>query len=98
MYGEHWPFSKPKYKTKIMKAEDITDEQVKERLIENTFNDQTVLEVFAYMKNSVYVNYAAQVAKEKVNKTWENTTGSKIEELKQQMVNQAQLADNVDEG
>jgi|TARA_R110000822_G_scaffold220000_1_gene354074 hypothetical protein len=81
-----------------MKAEDITDEQVKERLIENTFNDQTVLEVFAYMKNSVYVNYAAQVAKEKVNKIWENTTGSKIEELKQQMVNQAQLADNVDEG
>tara|TARA_R110000744_G_scaffold360815_1_gene468412 strand:+ start:1965 stop:2210 length:246 start_codon:yes stop_codon:yes gene_type:complete len=81
-----------------MKAEDITDEQVKERLIENTFNDQTVLEVFAYMKNSVYVNYAAQVAKEKVNKIWEDTTGSKIEELKQQMVNQAQLADNVDEG
>jgi|TARA_R110000824_G_scaffold26047_5_gene90077 hypothetical protein len=81
-----------------MKAEDITDEQVKERLIENTFNDQTVLEVFAYMKNSVYVNYAAQVAKEKVNKIWENTTGSKIEELKQQMVNQAQLADSVDEG
>ena len=81
-----------------MKIEDITDEQVKERLIENTFNDQTVLEVFAYMKNSVYVNYAAQVAKEKVNKIWEDTTGSKIEELKQQMVNQAQLADNVDEG
>ena len=81
-----------------MKAEDITDEQVKERLIENTFNDQTVLEVFAYMKNSVYVNYAAQVAKEKVNKIWEDTTGSKIEELKQQMVNQAQLADSVDEG
>ena len=81
-----------------MKAEDITDEQVKERLIENTFNDQTVLEVFAYMKNSVYVNYAAQVAKEKVNKIWEDTTGSKIEELKQQMVNQAQLADDVDEG
>ena len=81
-----------------MKAEDITDEQVKERLIENTFNDQTVLEVFAYMKNSVYVNYAAQVAKEKVNKIWENTTGSKIEELKQQMVNQPQLADSADEG
>tara|TARA_R110000803_G_scaffold25769_1_gene61507 strand:+ start:2777 stop:3028 length:252 start_codon:yes stop_codon:yes gene_type:complete len=76
-----------------MKIEDITDEQVKERLIENTFNDQTVLEVFAYMKNSVYVNYAAQVAKEKVNKTWENITGSQIEELKQKMVNQAQLAD-----
>lgn len=76
-----------------MKIEDITDEQVKERLIENTFNDQTVLEVFAYMKNSVYVNYAAQVAKEKVNKTWENITGSQIEELKQQMVSQAQLAD-----
>tara|TARA_B110000285_G_scaffold225656_1_gene284234 strand:+ start:1173 stop:1424 length:252 start_codon:yes stop_codon:yes gene_type:complete len=76
-----------------MKTEDITDEQVKERLIENTFNDQTVLEVFAYMKNSVYVNYAAQVAKEKVNKTWENITGSQIEELKQKMVNQAQLAD-----
>ena len=44
------------------------------------------------------MNYAAQVAKEKVNKIWENTTGSKIEELKQQMVNQAQLADDVDEG
>jgi len=81
-----------------MKTEDITDEQVKERLIENTFNDQTVLEVFAYMKNSVYVNYAAQVAKEKVNKIWENTTGSQIEELKQQMVNQANLSDNADKG
>mgnify|MGYP003121560711 FL=1 len=81
-----------------MKSEDITDEQVKERLIENMFNDQTVLEVFAYMKNSVYVNYAAQVAKEKVNKTWENTTDSEIDELKQQMVNQSKLSDNVDEG
>jgi len=81
-----------------MKTEDITDEQVKERLIENTFNDQTVLEVFAYMKNSVYVNYAAQVAKEKVNKIWENTTGSQIEEMKQQMVNQANLSDNADKG
>ena len=81
-----------------MKAEDITDEQVKERLIENTFNDQTVLEVFAYMKNSVYVNYAAQVAKEKVNNSWENITGSQIEEMKQQMVNQANLSDNADEG
>jgi hypothetical protein len=81
-----------------MKAEDITDDQVKERLIENTFNDQTVLDVFAYMKNSVYVNYAAQVAKEKVNKSWENITGSQIEEMKQQMVNQANLSDNADKG
>lgn len=81
-----------------MKIEDITDEQVKERLIENTFNNQTVLEVFAYMKNSVYVNYSAQVAKEKVNQTWENTTGSQIEQLKQQMVNQAQLADEGEMG
>ncbi len=81
-----------------MKIEDITDEQVKERLIENTFNDQTVLEVFAYMKNSVYVNYAAQVAKEKVNNSWENITGSQIEEMKQQMVNQANLSDNGDKG
>ena len=81
-----------------MKAEDITDEQVKERLIENTFNDQTVFDVFAYMKNSVYVNYAAQVAKEKVNNSWENITGSQIEEMKQQMVNQANLSKNAGEG
>lgn len=81
-----------------MKTEDITDEQVREQLIENTFNDQTVLDVFAYMKNSVYVNYAAQVAKEKVNNSWENITGSQIEEMKQQMVNQANLSDNADEG
>jgi len=80
-----------------MKAEDITDEQVKERLIENTFNDQTVFDVFAYMKNSVYVNYAAQVAKEKVNNSWENITGSQIEEMKQQMVNQANLSKNAGE-
>ena len=81
-----------------MTAEDITDEQVREQLIETTFNDQTVFDVFSYMKNSVYVNYAAQVAKEKVNNSWENITGSQIEEMKQQMVNQANLSKNADKG
>ena len=68
-----------------MKPEDITDDQLKDRLIENTFNTQPVLDVFASMSTNTYINYAHQVAKEKVAKSWENITGSQIDELKAQM-------------
>ena len=39
-----------------MKAEDITDEQLQDRLIENTFNQQSVLDVFASMSTNTYEN------------------------------------------
>lgn len=68
-----------------MKPEDITDDQLKDRLIENMFNQQPVLDVLASMSTNTYINYAHQVAKEKVAKTWENITGSQIDELKAQM-------------
>ena len=69
-----------------MKPEDITDDQLKDRLIENTFNQQSVLDVFASMSTSTYINYAHQVAKQKVAKTWENITAFQVHELKAQMV------------
>lgn len=72
-----------------MKPEDITDDQVKDHLIENTFNQQSVLDVFASVSTNAYIHYAHQVAKEKVNNTWENITGSQIDELKTQMVAEA---------
>lgn len=72
-----------------MKPEDITDEQLQDRLIENTFNQQSVLDVFASVSTNAYIHYAHQVAKEKVNNTWENITGSQIDELKTQMVAEA---------
>ena len=68
-----------------MKPEDITDEQLKERLIETTFNQQTVLDVFASISTNTYINYAHRVAQDKVAKTWETITGSQIDELKAQM-------------
>lgn len=68
-----------------MKPEGITDEQLQDRMIEDTFNKQTVFSVFAQMPNSVYVNYAHQVARDTVARTWENITGSQIDELKKQM-------------
>ena len=68
-----------------MKPEDITDEQLQDRLIENTFNKQSVLDVFASMSTNTYINYTHQVAKDQVAKTWENITGSQIDELKKQM-------------
>ncbi len=72
-----------------MKPEDITDDQLKDRLIENMFNQQPVLDVLASMSTNTYINYAHQVAKEKVAKTWETITGSQIDELKAQMVAEA---------
>ena len=74
---------------KKLKPENITDEQLQDRLIENTFNQQSVLDVFASMSTNTYVNYAHQVARDKVAKTWENITGSQIDELKSQMVAEA---------
>ena len=68
-----------------MKAEDISDEQLKDRLIETTFNQQTVLDVFASISTNAYVNYAHRVAQDKVAKQWETITGSQIDELKAQM-------------
>lgn len=68
-----------------MKAEDITDDELKDHLIETTFNQQTVLDVFASISTNAYVNYAHRVAQDKVAKTWENITGSQIDELKKQM-------------
>ena len=68
-----------------MKPEDITDDELKERMIEDTFNKQTVFSVFAGMPNNIYINYAHQVAKNAVDKTWETITGSQIDELKAQM-------------
>ena len=82
-----------------MKPEDITDDQLKARLIENTFNQQSVLDVFASMSTNTYINYAHQVAKEKVIKSWENITGSQIDELKAQMVAKANVEEKeVNEG
>lgn len=81
-----------------MKSEDITDEQVKEALIERTFNQQSVLDVFASLSTNAYIHYAHQVAKEKVNNTWENITGSQIDELKAQMVAESKEQKDADEG
>ncbi len=80
-----------------MKPEDITDEQVKEALIERTFNQQSVLDVFASLSTNAYIHYAHQVAKEKVNNTWENITGSQIDELKAQMVSESKEQKDTDE-
>ena len=40
------------------------------------------------MSTNTYINYAHQVAKEKVSKTWENITGSQIDGLKAQMASE----------
>jgi hypothetical protein len=80
-----------------MKPEDITDEQVKEALLERTFNQQSVLDVFASLSTNAYIHYAHQVAKEKVNNTWENITGSQIDELKAQMVAESKEQKDTDE-
>lgn len=80
-----------------MKPEDITDDQVKDHLIERTFNQQSVLDVFASMSTNTYIHYAHQVAKEKVNNTWENITGSQIDELKAQMVAESKEQKDTDE-
>ncbi len=81
-----------------MKPEDITDEQLQDRLIENTFNKQSVLDVFASMSNNTYINYAHQVARDTVARTWENITGSQIDELKAQMAAESKEKKDGDEG
>ena len=81
-----------------MKAEDITDEQLQDRLIENTFNQQSVLDVFASMSTNTYVNYAHQVERDNVAKNWENITGSQIDELKAQMAAESKEQKDADEG
>ena len=78
-----------------MKPEDITDEQLKTRMIESTFHAQKVMDVFASMSNSAFIDFSHRVAKEKVDKMWETITGAKIDELKAQMAAEER---NNDEG
>ena len=72
-----------------MKPEDITDEQVKEKLIEVTFSKMTAFEVFASLSTSAFIDYAHRVARDRVLKEWENATGSQIDEWKSQMAAEA---------
>jgi|TARA_R110002167_G_scaffold67172_2_gene189839 hypothetical protein len=74
--------------SKDLKVENISDEQVKDHMINNAFNNQSVLDILQGMTLSAIVNFGHDLAKKNVNRSWENLTGAEIEDIKQDIVNQ----------
>jgi|TARA_R110000796_G_scaffold17572_2_gene53962 uncharacterized protein YvpB len=74
--------------SKDLKVENISDEQVKDHMINNAFNNQSVLDILQGMTLSAIVNFGHDLAKKNVNRSWENLTGAEIEDIKQEIVNQ----------
>tara|TARA_R100000935_G_C2838327_1_gene169485 strand:- start:2315 stop:2566 length:252 start_codon:yes stop_codon:yes gene_type:complete len=77
--------------SKDLKVENISDEQVKDHMITDAFNNQSVLDILQGMTLSAIVNFGHDLAKKNVNRSWENITGAEVEDIKQEMVNQAAI-------
>jgi predicted Zn-dependent peptidase len=73
--------------SKDLKVENISDEQVKNHMIQDQFNNQSVLDILQGMTISAIVNFGRDLAKRNVERAWENLTGADIEEIKQEIVN-----------
>ena len=71
-----------------IKKENITDEQVKDHMINNVFNSQSVLDLLQGMTLNAIVNFGHDLARKNVNRSWEKLTGAEIDDLKDQIVNQ----------
>jgi len=73
--------------SKDLKVENISDDQVKNHMIQDQFNNQSVLDILQGMTISAIVNFGHDLAKRNVERAWENLTGADIEEIKQEIVN-----------
>ncbi len=71
-----------------IKKEDISDEQVKDYMINNVFNNHSVLDLLQGMTLNALVNFGHDLARKNVNRSWENLTGADIDDIKDQIVNQ----------
>lgn len=71
-----------------IKKENITDEQVKDHMINNVFSNQSVLDLLQGMTLGALVNFGHDLARKNVSRSWENLTGADIDDLKDQIVNQ----------
>tara|TARA_R100000900_G_scaffold27641_1_gene21811 strand:- start:1698 stop:1967 length:270 start_codon:yes stop_codon:yes gene_type:complete len=67
---------------------EITDEQVKDYMINNVFNNHSVLDLLQGMTLNALVNFGHDLARKNVNRSWENLTGADIDDIKDQIVNQ----------
>jgi len=73
--------------SKDLKVENISDEQVKDHMIQDQFNNQSVLDILQGMTSSALVKFGHDLTKRNVERAWENLTGADIEEIKQEIVN-----------
>ena len=71
-----------------IKKEKITDEQVKGYMIQNQFDNQSLLDILASMTTGMLAKFGHDLAKKNVNRSWENITDAEIDDLKDQIVNQ----------
>ena len=75
-------------KTNEIKKEDISDEQVKGYMIQNQFDNQSLLDILAGMTTGMLAKFGHDLAVRNVNLNWGNMTGADIDDLKDQIVNQ----------
>ena len=65
----------------------MSDEEVKEYMIQNQFDNLSILDVLQGMTVGMITKFGHDFVVRNVNRSWENMTGSDIDDLKNQIVN-----------
>jgi len=61
---------------------EISDEELKDHMINNAFNNTSLLDILQGLTQGVLTRFAANLATKNVNRSWENLTDADKEELK----------------
>ena len=66
----------------------MSDEEVKDYMIQNQFDNLSILDILQGMTVGMITKFGHDFVVRNVNRSWENMTGSDIDDLKDQIVNQ----------
>jgi hypothetical protein len=61
---------------------EITDEELKDHMINNAFNNTSLLDILQGLTQGVLTRFAIDLATKNINRSWENLTDADKEELK----------------
>lgn len=65
----------------------MSDEEVKDYMIQNQFDNLSILDILQGMTVGMITKFGHDFVVRNVNRSWENMTGSDIDDLKDQIVN-----------
>tara|TARA_R100001129_G_scaffold186229_1_gene177059 strand:+ start:1278 stop:1547 length:270 start_codon:yes stop_codon:yes gene_type:complete len=65
----------------------MSDEEVKEYMIQNQFDNLSILDILQGMTVGMITKFGHDFVVRNVHRSWENMTGSDIDDLKDQIVN-----------